>query len=130
MLGLRRRGRSWTCPSSRNRRRGRTRCCWPSRSPAPRCRTELAASYGTTPTGIAVAWITRHPANIQVVLGTTNPQRVAESAKASSAKNGTDSSAQLATSSRDRETQDPSSGLDLFQVLGFGIPLKRSHLNF
>lgn len=44
---------------------------------------ELAAQYGVTPTGIAVAWITRHPANIQVVLGTTNPGRVAESAAGS-----------------------------------------------
>ncbi len=35
----------------------------------------LAAEYGVTPTGIATAWITRHPANIQVVLGTTNPGR-------------------------------------------------------
>ncbi len=34
---------------------------------------ELAEKYGVTPTGIAVAWITRHPANIQVVLGTTKP---------------------------------------------------------
>ncbi len=41
---------------------------------------ELAATHGVTPTGIAVAWIVRHPANIQVVLGTTNPGRVAESA--------------------------------------------------
>ena len=41
---------------------------------------ELAAKYGITPTGIAVAWIARHPANIQTVLGTTNPQRVADSA--------------------------------------------------
>lgn len=44
---------------------------------------ELAAQYGVTPTGIAVAWITRHSANIQVVLGTTNPGRVAESAAGS-----------------------------------------------
>jgi predicted oxidoreductase len=44
---------------------------------------ELAAKYGVTPTGIAVAWITRHPANMQVVLGTTNPGRVAESAAGS-----------------------------------------------
>ncbi len=43
----------------------------------------LAAKYGVTPTGIAVAWITRHPANIQVVLGTTKPQRVRESAAGS-----------------------------------------------
>ncbi|MER0443987.1 aldo/keto reductase [Streptomyces sp. Edi4] len=44
---------------------------------------ELAAKYGVTPTGIAVAWITRHPANMQVVLGTTNPARVAQSAAGS-----------------------------------------------
>jgi predicted oxidoreductase len=44
---------------------------------------ELAAAYGVTPTAIAVAWITRHPANIQVVLGTTRPERVIESASGS-----------------------------------------------
>ncbi|ADD41330.1 aldo/keto reductase [Stackebrandtia nassauensis] len=44
---------------------------------------ELAAKYEVTPTGIAVAWITRHPANMQVVLGTTNPTRVADSAAGS-----------------------------------------------
>ncbi|THV29086.1 aldo/keto reductase [Glycomyces paridis] len=44
---------------------------------------ELADKYGVTPTGIAVAWITRHPANMQVVLGTTNPARVLESAAGS-----------------------------------------------
>lgn len=43
----------------------------------------LAKAYGVTPTGIAVAWITRHPANIQVVLGTTKPQRVRECAAGS-----------------------------------------------
>jgi predicted oxidoreductase len=43
----------------------------------------LAASYGVTPTAIAVAWITRHPAGMQVVLGTTNPGRVVESAAGS-----------------------------------------------
>jgi predicted oxidoreductase len=41
---------------------------------------EIAAARGVTPIGIAVAWIVRHPANIQVVLGTTNPGRVAEAA--------------------------------------------------
>ena len=44
---------------------------------------ELAAKYDVTPTGIAVAWITRHPADIQVVLGTTKPGRVRESAAGS-----------------------------------------------
>ncbi|WP_281412390.1 aldo/keto reductase [Rhizobium laguerreae] len=57
---------------------------------------ELAKAYGVTPTGIAVAWITRHPANIQVVLGTTKPERVVEAAVGSSismtARNGIASS--------------------------------------
>jgi predicted oxidoreductase len=44
---------------------------------------EIAAAHGVTPTGIAIAWITRHPANMQVVLGTTNPGRVVESAAGS-----------------------------------------------
>jgi len=44
---------------------------------------EIAAAHGATPSGIAVAWITRHPANMQVVLGTTKPERVVESAAGS-----------------------------------------------
>ncbi len=40
----------------------------------------LAAAYGVTPIAIATAWITRHPANMQVVLGTTSPTRVADAA--------------------------------------------------
>jgi predicted oxidoreductase len=47
---------------------------------------EVAEKYGVTPTGIAVAWITRHPANIQVVLGTTNPARVRNSAAGAAVK--------------------------------------------
>ena len=43
----------------------------------------LAAEYAVTPTAIAIAWITRHPARMQVVLGTTTPQRVADSAAGS-----------------------------------------------
>ncbi|KQR99756.1 aldo/keto reductase [Williamsia sp. Leaf354] len=39
---------------------------------------DLAAEHGVTPTGIATAWLTRHPATIQVVLGTTTPSRVSE----------------------------------------------------
>jgi predicted oxidoreductase len=39
---------------------------------------ELAAKYDVTPTGIATAWLTRHPAGMQVVLGTTKPERVRE----------------------------------------------------
>ena len=38
----------------------------------------LAAKYDVTATAIATAWITRHPAGFQVVLGTTSPQRVAD----------------------------------------------------
>ena len=37
----------------------------------------LAAAYEVPPIAIATAWITRHPANMQVVLGTTSPARVA-----------------------------------------------------
>ncbi|GAA1441895.1 aldo/keto reductase [Leifsonia poae] len=44
---------------------------------------ELAAAYDVPPAAIAVAWITRHPAQMQVVLGTTNPGRVRDSAAGS-----------------------------------------------
>lgn len=40
----------------------------------------LAAKYEVSPEAIATAWITRHPANIQVVLGTTTPERVTKAA--------------------------------------------------
>ncbi|MFD1956919.1 aldo/keto reductase family oxidoreductase [Paenibacillus thailandensis] len=40
---------------------------------------EIAAKYGVTNTSVAVAWITRHPANMQVVLGTMNVQRLKDS---------------------------------------------------
>jgi len=40
----------------------------------------LAAVYDVPPLAIATAWITRHPAGIQVVLGTTTPSRVADAA--------------------------------------------------
>ncbi|WP_431865709.1 aldo/keto reductase [Microbacterium paraoxydans] len=40
----------------------------------------LAGVHGVTPTAIATAWITRHPAGMQVVLGTTTPHRVQEAA--------------------------------------------------
>jgi len=41
----------------------------------------LAGEYGVTPTGIATAWLTRHPAKMQVVTGTTNPVRLHQIAK-------------------------------------------------
>jgi predicted oxidoreductase len=40
----------------------------------------LAAAYDVPPIAIATAWITRHPANMQVVLGTTSADRVAGAA--------------------------------------------------
>ena len=40
----------------------------------------IADAHGVTPIGVATAWITRHPAGMQVVLGTTTPERVAEAA--------------------------------------------------
>ena len=41
----------------------------------------LAAAYDVPSEAIATAWITRHPAQMQVVTGTTNPRRVTEAAK-------------------------------------------------
>jgi predicted oxidoreductase len=41
---------------------------------------QLAHDHNTTPTAIAIAWIARHPARMQIVIGTTNPARVRESA--------------------------------------------------
>ena len=38
----------------------------------------LAEKYSTTPTGIAFAWILRHPAFKQVITGTTTPERMRE----------------------------------------------------
>ena len=40
----------------------------------------LAKKYDVPAIAIATAWITRHPAQMQVVLGTTNPERVAGAA--------------------------------------------------
>ena len=42
----------------------------------------LAAEKGVTNTTIAVAWLLRHPAHMQPIIGTTNPQRVKESCQA------------------------------------------------
>ncbi|HEY3547099.1 MAG TPA: aldo/keto reductase [Propionicimonas sp.] len=41
----------------------------------------LAAAYDAQPEAIATAWLTRHPAQLQVVLGTTSPARVTAAAK-------------------------------------------------
>ncbi len=42
---------------------------------------QLGEKYGVTPTGIATAWILRHPAKMQVVAGTTKENRLEEIAK-------------------------------------------------
>lgn len=47
---------------------------------------ELADKYGVTNTGIATAWINRHPANIQTIIGTMNEKRIKDIAKASEIK--------------------------------------------
>ncbi|WP_462409019.1 aldo/keto reductase [Neobacillus sp. Marseille-QA0830] len=47
---------------------------------------KIAEKYGVTSTAIAVAWITRHPANMQVVLGTTKQQRLKDSCQGSEIK--------------------------------------------
>ena len=43
----------------------------------------IAASRGVTNTAIAVAWILRHPAHMQPILGTTNPGRLKDACQAS-----------------------------------------------
>lgn len=44
---------------------------------------EIAADKGVTNTAIAIAWLLRHPAHMQPIIGTTNPQRVKDSCQAS-----------------------------------------------
>lgn len=44
---------------------------------------ELAEEKDVTNTAIAIAWLLRHPAKMQPVIGTTNPQRVRDIAEAS-----------------------------------------------
>ena len=45
---------------------------------------ELAAKKGVTNTAISIAWLLRHPAKMQPIIGTMNPQRIRDIAKASS----------------------------------------------
>lgn len=40
---------------------------------------EMAKSKGVSPEAILIAWILRHPARIQAIIGTTNPERIAAS---------------------------------------------------
>jgi len=46
----------------------------------------VAAEYKTTPTAIATAWLTRHPAQMQVVTGTTDPVHMHQIAQGSDIK--------------------------------------------
>jgi predicted oxidoreductase len=43
----------------------------------------LAETYGVTKTTLAIAWLLRHPAHMQPIVGTTNPDRVRQVAQAS-----------------------------------------------
>lgn len=44
---------------------------------------QLADKYGVSKNAIAVAWILKHPAKMQVLLGTMNPKHIADSAAGS-----------------------------------------------
>lgn len=43
---------------------------------------ELAETHGVSQTAIVTTWLLRHPAHIQVIIGTTNPQRIADACQA------------------------------------------------
>ena len=43
---------------------------------------EMGEKYGLTKTGVAAAWILRHPANMQLIAGTMNPEHLTEICKA------------------------------------------------
>jgi len=51
--------------------------------PLNQCINSLAEKYHVTPMGIVTAWILRHPANMQMIAGTTKPQRILEAAAGS-----------------------------------------------
>ena len=44
--------------------------------------TELANKYNVTPSAIATAWVLRHPAKIQTIIGTMTPSRIVDISKA------------------------------------------------
>ena len=43
--------------------------------------SEIGEKYGLTKTGVATAWMLRHPANMQVIAGTMNCSRLTEICK-------------------------------------------------
>jgi predicted oxidoreductase len=62
----------------------------PSEEPDPRrravltCLQQMAQAKGVTPAGLALAWLLKHPAGIIPIVGSANPQRIAEQAEAGS----------------------------------------------
>ncbi|GHU61864.1 aldo/keto reductase [Clostridia bacterium] len=48
--------------------------------------SEMEKKYSLTPEGIAISWITSHPAQMQVVLGTTNNERIKNSCTGANVK--------------------------------------------
>jgi len=44
---------------------------------------EIGEKHGITKTGVAATWIMRHPANMQIIAGTMNPERLCEICNAS-----------------------------------------------
>ena len=44
---------------------------------------EYAEKYNLTPSGIAIAWINRHPARMQTIIGTMTERRIEEVTNAS-----------------------------------------------
>ncbi len=45
--------------------------------------SEIAQRYDVTPTGMAIAWILRHPAQMQPIIGSVRPERMREIVQAS-----------------------------------------------
>ena len=54
------------------------------KSYAPLCKTleQIGENYGVGAGTVAIAWILRHPAQMQAVIGSTNPERIAAAARA------------------------------------------------
>ena len=48
----------------------------------PRAIEQVAKEIGTSPAVAALAWLLKHPAKIQPIIGSTNPERIRESARA------------------------------------------------
>ena len=47
-----------------------------------RCLDGMAEAFGCSPGAVAIAWILRHPAAMQAIIGTTDPARLAELSEA------------------------------------------------